>query len=240
MTAGQNVTIVWEETKCTYGGPFRLAFAAGTADNEGCFNEYVLVSHIPADEFCSPSTTYKLNITVPDIDCPACVLQLTQSDTYRQYSCDGTKPEHWLSFYSCADITITGGKTLADYTHSSQEPALWLNSSVPMGIEMAIWNDGVLATPAGSFSRAIVAEKLECVETDTCIGGLVGGLGQYCNDDNQWFVARVFCVRWWLLGSDIRFEIQAQTRGWAAVGLGHTSFMSCTTLIPLPLCVACI
>jgi len=62
-----------------------------------CFNQHVLLDHIPHDDDgCRNNDMFKVDVTIPDVDCKHCVLQLTQMMTDKsQERCNGSLPEHW-------------------------------------------------------------------------------------------------------------------------------------------------
>ena len=55
--------------------------------HSGCFNEHVLLDHIPHDDAgCYPNVMYSINLTIPDVNCDHCVLQVLLRS--RRQRCD--------------------------------------------------------------------------------------------------------------------------------------------------------
>ena len=104
LSAGETITVEWEET-INHPGSFKISFAPnGTS-------EFVLLKEVADTQdgpvtFGDPATyhQYSTTITVPDVTCNTCVMQLIQVMT------DRTPPTF---YHSCADVKITGGSTTA-------------------------------------------------------------------------------------------------------------------------------
>lgn len=91
LQSGSTIDVQFEET-VNHPGYFRIAFSP-TADTG--FDQNILVANIPE----VPSTRfYTQTITLPDIECSDCTLQLIQVMTDRTPA---------TNYYSCADIHLT-------------------------------------------------------------------------------------------------------------------------------------
>ena len=91
LQSGSTVNVQFEET-INHPGYFRIAFSS--ASDSG-FDENILIPNIPE---IPASQFYTQSITLPDIECNDCTLQLIQVMT------DRTPP---TNYYSCADIQLT-------------------------------------------------------------------------------------------------------------------------------------
>lgn len=90
FAAGQSLTVTWQETTDRDGS---YAIALSLAGDRNF--DYVLADAI-ADR--AGGGSYSQLVTLPDVSCTDCTLQLAQLTT------DGTPP---TTYYSCADLVIT-------------------------------------------------------------------------------------------------------------------------------------
>lgn len=88
---GQTITVVWAETQ-THPGSYRIAFSPA---NDLGFDDNVLKSNIPNPG--GVQATNSTQVTLPNVTCSACTLQLIQVMT-------NTNPPS--NYYSCADIAL--------------------------------------------------------------------------------------------------------------------------------------
>jgi MYXO-CTERM domain-containing protein len=88
FTAGETITVSWAVGQ-PHGGSLTIDFAA--ADDTG-FRQYVLAADVSDAEGMPTS----IDVQLPDIDCEACTLRLTQINPNDD------------EYYSCADITLSG------------------------------------------------------------------------------------------------------------------------------------
>jgi MYXO-CTERM domain-containing protein len=106
---GQTITVVWDET-IDHPGHYRIAF-----DDDG--NDVFVNPHDPNDNFpftlvepiadISGVHHYEQQVTLPNIECTNCTLQLMQIMT--------TAIPYSSFYYQCADITLVpGGDTDTD------------------------------------------------------------------------------------------------------------------------------
>ncbi len=103
FTAGQEITVEWEES-VNHPGHFRVAFSP---DGATAFDTNVLKDQIVDDQdgsvnFNDPATYHQFStkVTIPATNCDACAIQMIQVMT------DRNPPSN---YYSCADIRIVGG-----------------------------------------------------------------------------------------------------------------------------------
>lgn len=102
-TAGEQVTIIWEET-INHTGHYRIALDPTGTDNfnnpDPPSNDAVVgntLVFVP-DESAQDGNEVSATITVPDYDCDPCTLQVLQ------YMANSANP----FYYFCADVKITG------------------------------------------------------------------------------------------------------------------------------------
>lgn len=93
LSPGQAITVNWEET-INHPGYFRIAFSP--AADLG-FDQNVLLDNIPHSDTLPLPRPYQTQVTLPDMTCIDCTLQLTQVMT------DSNPPRN---YYSCADIVL--------------------------------------------------------------------------------------------------------------------------------------
>lgn len=88
---GETITVKWEET-IAHPGYYRIAFSPGM--DQG-FDQHVLADQLP-----NPSGVQsgQAQVTLPDLECTQCTLQLIQVMT------ESNPPSN---YYSCADLTLT-------------------------------------------------------------------------------------------------------------------------------------
>jgi len=126
------VTLQWEETVDHPGSAFRIAISNNEDFNYDCM---VLADHIPHSEvwypwygFSSPKQ-YSYNVTIPNINCEKCSIQifyvlaitLGSCCPYPgdpQYSCGSV-----VAYLSCANIKITGSEPAATYPSFNAGPS---------------------------------------------------------------------------------------------------------------------
>lgn len=110
FTSGQQVNVVWRET-VDHPGHYRIAYSAGSPAPDNDFDQHILKDNInnPPGEQATQQTT----VTLPNITCDNCTLQLIQVMT------DTTPPSN---YFSCADFALVapadagtdGGSAAAD------------------------------------------------------------------------------------------------------------------------------
>lgn len=106
LQSGATIEVAFEST-IYHQGHFRIAFSE--ADDQG-FDAHVLADQIP--DF--PDQRYRTeSITLPDIECSACTLQLIQTMPDRNPPTD---------YFSCADIQLTATGTPPDDSNSPPQP----------------------------------------------------------------------------------------------------------------------
>ena len=101
FTAGQQITVEWEET-INHPGNFRIAFSP--ANDQG-FDDNVLYQVNDNQDDANLPHYYSATITLPNQACEGCTLQLIQ------YMTERTPP---TLYYSCADIRLVEDVPPAD------------------------------------------------------------------------------------------------------------------------------
>ncbi len=98
LTSGATIDVEFE-SNIFHQGYFRIAFSL--ADDTG-FDRHVLIDDIPD---YATQVNRSLSLTLPDVECDTCTLQLVQ------VMMDRTPP---TNYYSCADIQLVNSKGDAD------------------------------------------------------------------------------------------------------------------------------
>jgi len=93
LNAGQQITVEWEET-INHPGSFRIAFSP--ANDQG-FDDNILYEVIDTQDGPDTPHFYSATVTLPNVTCEDCTLQLIQIMT------DRNPP---TNYYSCADIRL--------------------------------------------------------------------------------------------------------------------------------------
>jgi hypothetical protein len=127
---------VFEESITHTGSPFRFALSVDNSDYFG----YVLLDHVPHKDGPYDDNGYKqyrLVITLPDINCQGCALQLVNPMTDKvegecTYSIDGTDTCGSI-YHSCANININGATPAATWaeTYAYSPPSWWFVNNKP-------------------------------------------------------------------------------------------------------------
>eukprot|EP01122_Echinamoeba_exundans_P004337 TRINITY_DN14362_c0_g1_i1.p1 TRINITY_DN14362_c0_g1~~TRINITY_DN14362_c0_g1_i1.p1 ORF type:complete len:270 (+),score=25.08 TRINITY_DN14362_c0_g1_i1:3-812(+) len=149
-----NNTIVFEETISHAGAPFRFALAFGDE-----VYDYVLLDHVPHNDASVDTSLkpYRLNIEIPDIDCPSCSLQMMNFMVGSSCSYSTRDVGDCSLYTSCANIKITGSQSIAAFKASYvYNPPSWWPYRSSVGTytqERATWAtpwlSGMNATDAG-------------------------------------------------------------------------------------------
>lgn len=174
----------WADVVAHPGAPYRIALSV---NGDAGFDGWILLDHIPHNNdgvttFASPKH-HVFNVTIPNIDCPLCTLQIINlmTDKLRAKNMtqcsypptSGVPPVCFSVYHSCADVTISGTIDPADYVHTNpsnanatyfpDETATWLQRddgkwclpSNNVGCP-AIANNGGGAGPNGRLIAAVV------------------------------------------------------------------------------------
>jgi len=135
------VTIKWEESINHIGAPFRIALSPG---DDASYDKYILAAHIPHNDFWSTNYSftmpkpYTLDVTIPDINCPKCSLQVLEIMTDKlsgQKATCCTYPDVpkgkeiangtilcFSVYHTCANINIPGSIPVDKYVHTYKGP----------------------------------------------------------------------------------------------------------------------
>jgi len=139
LKSGNTIDVQFEET-INHPGYFRIAFSP--ASDTG-FDENIIIANIPE----VPATRfYTQTISLPDIECNDCTLQLIQVMT------DRSPPSN---YYSCADIQLTSNGTLPQSTNDITPPLDVSDYTLVAGdSEVTLsWEN-----PALDFSKALILQ----------------------------------------------------------------------------------
>ena len=101
ITGGQPLTITWEET---INHPGKFLFALATA-NDADFQSHPLAVVIDTQNDGQTPHTYATTVTIPNMNCDTCSIQLIQSME--------ENPNAPTYYYSCADVKIVAVGTTA-------------------------------------------------------------------------------------------------------------------------------
>lgn len=144
LTAGATIEVEFESS-IYHQGHFRIAFSA--ADDTG-FDQHILADDIP-DYANQPDR--RMNLTLPDVECQACTLQLIQ------VMMDRSPP---TNYYSCADIQLVASNNAGDD----------LAAPGPVEAVLALPGDGEIQLgwinpPATDFAGVLVLEAMQPVDS---------------------------------------------------------------------------
>jgi MYXO-CTERM domain-containing protein len=110
IAGGSNLTVTWHEI-VNHDGHYRIGLSANESDFTipdtlavpSPLPSWDLMDGIP--DVGATAGSYTRTITVPNVDCPHCVLQIVQ---IAATSNDGSNSGgYYTNYYTCADITIT-------------------------------------------------------------------------------------------------------------------------------------
>eukprot|EP01104_Vermistella_antarctica_P011076 TRINITY_DN3047_c0_g1_i1.p1 TRINITY_DN3047_c0_g1~~TRINITY_DN3047_c0_g1_i1.p1 ORF type:complete len:638 (+),score=128.71 TRINITY_DN3047_c0_g1_i1:114-1916(+) len=162
--------VAWEET-INHPGWFRIALSV--APDTG-FDDLVLEDCIPHNSEGSTPRLYSMEVTIPDIDCTECALQIIQVMTDKPLINGKTQ-----DYFSCSNIVITGTQSIEDFADDFSNQA---ESDCP-----AILNGDI--DPDAPELEEGTEEEIACLEE--VVGGLNNPVDlQYPEDDSN----RIFVV----------------------------------------------
>lgn len=115
LTGGDSLTVMWHET-INHDGHYRIGLSANQADFTVPTSLDIPAPPLPAWDLLDgiPDTsvddgTFSATITIPNMNCPHCVLQLVQ---IASLSSDGSNTGgYYTNYYGCADLNITARAT---------------------------------------------------------------------------------------------------------------------------------
>jgi hypothetical protein len=141
------LTVVFRETINHAGAPYRLALTTGGKDDR--FDDFVLLDHVPHCDGCgSVPRDHAVTVTIPDLACDACAIQVIQVMTDK-FSSPCANPAGLASscgrvdfaYFSCSNVRING-------TQASVPP---FYRSVLSGASRAPYSPG--ETNSGAWQR---------------------------------------------------------------------------------------
>jgi hypothetical protein len=162
--AGSKLTIKFDET-IDHPGRYRVAFDPEGADFDD-FNDTVLAD-VPDPR--DGTGARELEITLPNMACDNCTLQLTQvMEVSVDEPVDGDNLENLSTYYTCIDITLTGGEgdtsdaassdTGSDSTRASGAESSEVASGETSHSSESSGSAGTPSSPASSGSDEQTAE----------------------------------------------------------------------------------
>jgi hypothetical protein len=116
VTGGSSLTVNWHET-INHDGHYRIGLSANESDftvpmdltiPSQPWPSWDLMDGIP--DVGASAGTYSKTITVPDMSCPHCVLQVVQIASLTSNG-GGNTGGYYTNYYSCADLNITATGT---------------------------------------------------------------------------------------------------------------------------------
>jgi hypothetical protein len=116
VTGGSSLTVNWHET-INHDGHYRIALSANESDftvptsltiPSQPWPSWDLMDGIP--DVGATGGTYSETITVPNINCPHCVLQVVQIASLTSNG-GGNTGGYYTNYYGCADLNITATGT---------------------------------------------------------------------------------------------------------------------------------
>lgn len=157
LAPGQTIDIEWEET-VDHPGSFKFSFSP--ANDQG-FDTNLLKEVVDTQNTAPIPHFYKTTLTLPNVSCTACTLQLIQVMT-------DTNPASF--YYSCADIqlvaadfappanatdlaaAVSDGRTVLTWTNPTVDfgQAIVLQSSSPSSATLVNGTSYVVGTPLGN------------------------------------------------------------------------------------------
>eukprot|EP00486_Rosalina_sp_Unknown_P003368 CAMPEP_0201565398 /NCGR_PEP_ID=MMETSP0190_2-20130828/4502_1 /ASSEMBLY_ACC=CAM_ASM_000263 /TAXON_ID=37353 /ORGANISM="Rosalina sp." /LENGTH=255 /DNA_ID=CAMNT_0047982841 /DNA_START=1 /DNA_END=765 /DNA_ORIENTATION=- len=123
LEAGSTIEIIITEPIHHPGQPWRIALSHPNDEQFDC----ILLNHIPAHSFGTAKEFLRVPITIPDIECIGCTLQLLQISTTENNlnQCCRFEPYQTCPrdlYYSCANIDIINGNGNRDDLICRQPP----------------------------------------------------------------------------------------------------------------------
>jgi len=138
---GQNITslspgpmnITYEETINHNGAPFRLAISVGDDSN---YDKMILLDQVPHNDLSKVPKPYSIVVTIPDINCPRCSIQILEIMTDKlssQTPCctyplppSNPPPAGTILcpsvYHSCANIRILGKTPPSEFVRAYNGP----------------------------------------------------------------------------------------------------------------------
>jgi len=181
--AGQQVNTIapglfqlqWEEFVNHPNTPFRIALSVGDDSN---YDNWILVDHLPHMGYSGGSAMFYYNITIPDINCPKCSLQLINpmTDKISQGTCCSYPVKKDVDlclsvYHSCANLIITGTQDPMTYQHQN------VQTSPIYRRETTVWNTiGPLAfSLPGNYTVTLSPETCQSTPPSTVTKGTTIG-----------------------------------------------------------------
>ena len=111
------------------GAPLRVALSHVNNDS---YSDCILLNHIPQHTFGTEANALYINITIPDVSCSLCALQVVSVMTDKigdgntcEYHVDGggsqSDGDCWSNYHSCANVMISGSTNREDLVCSQPD-----------------------------------------------------------------------------------------------------------------------
>ena len=111
------------------GAPLRVALSHVNNDS---YSDCILLNHIPQHTFGTEANALYINITIPDVNCSLCALQVVSVMTDKigngntcEYHVDGggsqSDGDCWSNYHSCANVMISGSTNREDLVCSQPD-----------------------------------------------------------------------------------------------------------------------
>jgi len=189
------LTVHWEEFINHYGAPFRIAISVGSDSN---YDNLILIDHLPHMDVTG-TPQYIFNITIPNINCPQCSLQLMNPMSSSCCSYPNTLGSNTVCYgvyHSCANINITGTIPPGQYNHTNpQEKAYrsenaqwtldtdgnyWLSPSAQITLNPTTCPSDPVSTETSSTSAATTSSTKSVGRTSEMPTASIGSLNSAC------------------------------------------------------------
>jgi len=192
LNAGQQITVEWEET-INHPGSYRIAFSP--ANDQG-FDDNVLYDAIDTQDGSDVPHFYSATITLPNMACEGCSLQLIQVMT------DRNPP---TMYYSCADIRLVADvppedvQNLTAATGNNEVSIAWeYPDSTNLEVLILRSTNTITASPTGG--QAYQANDI----IDSASAVYVGNASQYV--DTGLTVDQTYYYKVFVLDEQLRYS----------------------------------
>lgn len=120
VTGGTSMKVSWEET---INHPGKFIFSLSSANDQGFAQNVVATVIDNQDAGVALPHKYEATITLPNVDCPGCTLQLVQSME--------ENPAAPSYYFSCADLNIKSSTSIPSPSPSPTPGESVLSSTLP-------------------------------------------------------------------------------------------------------------
>jgi uncharacterized protein (TIGR03382 family) len=119
LPPGATITVTWTEP-VDHESHFRISFDEDGEDFTvpDDFMDFSKTENVLVDDILDNGPPFSQSITLPDVECDHCTLQLTQMMYDKPPYGDGND-----IYYQCADVTLRAGATVPDPPAGDDDPA---------------------------------------------------------------------------------------------------------------------